>query len=385
MPDWKTALASTPDISFIDGRTIEDVRSEMVADYEAFMTQAGGKPYTLGRAAPHRMELYAAAAQIYQAMQYIDRGGKVNLLKYSYGGFLDNLALLKGPVRSPAAAASTTVRFTLSAPRAFVVSIPAGTRVSMDGSVYFATDVYTEIPAGSLTADVTATCTTPGAAGNGYQPGELATLVDPVPYVAQVQNVTPTAGGTDAESDDDYKERIYLAPGAYSTAGPEDAYRYHAMSYSAAVGDVETQSNQAAGTVDLVFVLTDGSDPGPEMIQGMLDHLSARLRRPMTDLVHVSAPQKVAYTIDVTYWINRSQAAQAVAIQQAVTQAVEEYKTWQRTIGRDINPSKLHELMMAAGAKRLEITAPVYTAVSKIKIAALTGDAVVRYGGLEDD
>ena len=385
MPDWKTALASTPDISFIDGRTIEDVRSEMVADYEAFMTAAGGKPYTLGRAAPHRMELYAAAAQIYQAMQCIDRGGKVNLLKYSYGGFLDNLALLKGPVRSPAAAASTTVRFTLSATRAFVVSIPAGTRVSMDGSVYFATDVYTEIPAGSLTADVTATCTTSGAAGNGYQPGELATLVDPVPYVASVQNITPTAGGTDAESDDDFKERIYLAPGAYSTAGPEDAYRYHAMSYSAAVGDVEAESYQAAGTVDLVFVLTDGSDPGPELIEGMKEYLSARLRRPMTDLVHVSAPQKVAYTIEVTYWINRSQAAQAVAIQQAVTQAVEDYKTWQRTIGRDINPSKLHELMMQAGAKRLEITAPVYTAVSKIKIAALTGDAVVRYGGLEDD
>lgn len=385
MPDWKTALASTPDISFIDGRTIEDVRSEMVADYESYMTAAEGKPYTLGRAAPHRMELYAAAAQIYQAMQYIDRGGKVNLLKYSYGGFLDNLALLKGPVRSPAAAASTTVRFTLSAPRAFVVSIPAGTRVSMDGSVYFATDVYTEIPAGSLTADVTATCTTPGAAGNGYQPGELATLVDPVPYVAEVANVTPTAGGADVEADDDFKERVYLAPGAYSTAGPEDAYRYHAMSYSAAVGDVEAESYQAAGTVDLVFVLTDGSDPGPEMIQGMKEYLSARLRRPMTDLVRVSAPQKVAYTIEVTYWINRSQAAQAVAIQQAVTQAVEDYKTWQRTIGRDINPSKLHELMMQAGAKRLEIAAPVYTAVSKIKIAALEGDAVVRYGGLEDD
>ena len=231
MPDWKTALASTPDISFIDGRTIEDIRSEMVADYESYMTAAGGKPYTLDRAAPHRMELYAAAAQIYQAMQCIDRGGKVNLLKYSYGGFLDNLALIKGPTRNPAAAASTTVRFTLSALRVSAVSIPAGTRVSMDGSVYFATDVYTEIPAGSLTADVTATCTTPGAAGNGYQPGELATLVDPVPYVAEVANVTPTAGGADVEADDDFKERVYLAPGAYSTAGPEDAYRYHAMSY----------------------------------------------------------------------------------------------------------------------------------------------------------
>lgn len=384
MPDWKNALALTPDLSFIDGRSIEDVKSEMVADYEAYMTAAEGKPYTLGRAAPHRMELYAASAQIYQAMQYIDRGGKVNLLKYSYGGFLDNLALLKGPTRNPAAAASTTLRFTLAAGRPFAVSIPMGTRVSMDGQVYFATDAYTEIPAGSLTAEVTATCTTAGAAGNGYQPGELAILVDPVPYVASVRNVTPTAGGADVETDDDFKERIFLAPGSYSTAGPEDAYRYHAMSYNAAVGSVEIDSQQP-GTVNVIFVQANGSAPSPELIAGMEEYLSARTLRPMTDVVRASGPEEIRYTIDVTYWINRSQAAQAVAIQQAVDQAVEQYKTWQRTIGRDINPSKLHELMMAAGAKRVEITAPVYTAVSKIKIAVLEGEAAVRYGGLEDD
>ena len=228
MPDWKTALASTPDISFIDGRTIEEVRSEMVADYEAYMTAAGGKPYTLDRAAPHRMELYAAAAQIYQAMQCIDRGGKVNLLKYSYGGFLDNLALLKGPVRSPAAAASTTVRFTPVGPSGpFVVSIPAGTRVSMDGSVYFATDVYTEIPAGSLTADVTATCTTAGAAGNGCQPGELATLVDPGALCGRGGQRHPHRGRRGCGS----RRRTSRSGSTWPPAptpppAPEDAYRY---------------------------------------------------------------------------------------------------------------------------------------------------------------
>ena len=46
------------------------------------------------------MILYSAAAQIYQAMQYVDRAGKQSLLKYSYSEFLDNLALLKGDRKS---------------------------------------------------------------------------------------------------------------------------------------------------------------------------------------------------------------------------------------------------------------------------------------------
>ena len=78
-----SAVKNAPDISFIDGRSIDDVRAEMVADYEKFITEATGQEISLDRASPHRMELNAAAAQIYQAMQYIDRAGKLNLLKYS--------------------------------------------------------------------------------------------------------------------------------------------------------------------------------------------------------------------------------------------------------------------------------------------------------------
>ena len=82
MPDI-SAIKNAPDISFIDGRTIDDIRGEMVADFERYMTEATGKPVSLARASVHRMEIYAATAQIYQAMQYIDRAGKQNLLKYS--------------------------------------------------------------------------------------------------------------------------------------------------------------------------------------------------------------------------------------------------------------------------------------------------------------
>ena len=385
MPDEMNAIKSLPDISFIDNKTIDQVRQEMVADYESFISEATGQTVNLERSSVHRMELYAAAAQIYQAMQYIDRQGKQNILKYSYSDFPDNLASFKGVTRNPAAAATTTLRFTLSAERDTATGIPQGTRVSTAGSIYFATDVYAEIPAGSTTVDVPATCTVAGTDGNGLAIGELTTIVDPIPYVASVSNTTATEGGAEIESDADLAERVFLAPGAYSTAGPEDGYIYHAKAYSPAVGDVEATSDQEAGTVDIVFIMADGSTPGEEMIEGMEGYLQGKTIRPMTDLVRVAAPEEVQYTINLTYYINRSDSAKAVTIQAAVAQAVEDYKTWQRAIGRDVNPSQLTHMVMEAGAKRVTVTAPAYTAVGKTEVSALQGAAVVTYGGLEDD
>lgn len=384
MPDF-SAVKNAPDISFIDNKTIEDVRDEMVADYEEYMTKATGQTVTLPRSSPHRGILYAAALQIYQAFQYIDRAGKQSLLKYSYSDFLDNLGLLKGVTRSPATAAVTTLRFTVSAVRQVATAIPKGTRVSAGGSVYFATDEYAEIPAGGSTVDVPATCTDAGTEGNDLAAGDLTTMVDPLPYVASVTNTTATEGGADVESDDDLAERIYLAPGAYSTAGPEDGYLFHAKQFNPSIGDVVATSNQAAGTVDIVFIMSDGKTPGTEMINGLKEYLNGKTRRPMTDLVNVSAPAEVTYTVDLTYYINRSDSARAVAIQEAVQTAVDDYLTWQRTIGRDINPSKLVALVMAAGAKRVTVTAPTYTTVDAIKVSALSGSPTISYGGLEDD
>lgn len=382
MPD---RIQNAPEISFIKNKSVEDMRSELIADFEAYMTEASGRPVRLDRASVHRMILYAFAAQIYQVMQYVDRAGKRNLLKYSYDGFLDNLALLKGVARLPAAKASATLRFTLSAPRESAVGIPAGTRASDGGGAFFATSEYAEIPTGALTAEIPAVCTAPGLAGNGFRPGTLRVLVDPVPYVASVENITLTEGGADAESDEDLAERVFLAPGAYSTAGPEDSYRYHAMAYSPAVGDVAVTSDQAAGRVDVAFLLADGTSPGPDMIAGLQAYLRDRDIRPMTDLVTVAAPEPVPYQLDFTYYISRGSGARAVSIQEAVRRAAEDYVRWQRTIGRDINPSKLISLIVAAGAKRAEIAAPAFAAVPSTAVAELEGGLSVRYGGLEDD
>lgn len=44
MPDEMNAIKSLPDISFIDNKDIDQVRQEMVADYESFISEATGRP-----------------------------------------------------------------------------------------------------------------------------------------------------------------------------------------------------------------------------------------------------------------------------------------------------------------------------------------------------
>lgn len=384
MPDIST-VKDLPDISFIEYKTVDDVKASMVADYEAYMTEAAGKTYTLPRVSRDRFKLYAAAAQIYQAMKYVDIKGKMDTVKYSVGDFLDLLGAFRcGATRNQAAAAVTTIRFTLSAARASVTAIPQGTRIAA-GQLFFETSAYTEIPAGDLTADIPATCMTAGETGNGLAPGELKTLVDPVPYVQSVENTSTSSGGADRESDESFAARIFIAPGKYSTAGSRNGYEYHVQDYSSAIGGVHVSSDQAAGTVDIVFVMADGSLPSAEMISAMSQHMSAETLRPMNDLVTVRAPAEVKYTVSLTYYINQSDNNRAVAIQQAVSAAVDSYVAWQRKIGRDINPSKLLALVMGAGAKRAQITAPIFTAIPADSIAAIDGTASITYGGLEDD
>ena len=384
MPDIST-IKDLPDISFIEYKTVDDVKTSMVANYEAYMTEATGKPYTLPRVSRDRFKLYAAAAQIYQAMKYVDIKGKMDTVKYSVGDFLDLLGAFRcGATRNQAAAAVTTIRFTLSAARASVTAVPQGTRIAA-GQLFFATSAYAEIPAGDLTADIPATCMTAGETGNGLSPGELKTLVDPVPCVQSVENTSTSSGGADRESDESFAARIFIAPGKYSTAGSRNGYEYHVQDYSSAIGGVHVSSDQAAGTVDIVFVMADGSLPSAEMISAMSQHMSAETLRPMNDLVTVRAPAEVKYTVSLTYYINQSDNNRAAAIQQAVSAAVDSYIAWQRKIGRDINPSKLLALVMGTGAKRAQITAPIFTAIPADSIAAIDGTASITYGGLEDD
>ena len=374
-----------PDISFIENDTLDAMMHRLVSNYEKKYKEVTGQTVSLGAADPARIQLYAIALDLYQIEQYVDRAGKQDLLKYSYDGFLDNLAGNRGVTRQQAAAARTTIRFTLSAVRDYAIGIPAGTRLTNGDGIYFQTVEYTEAPAGASYVDVEAECTAQGIEGNSFLPGQIDILVDPLPYVASVTNTTTTAGGTDLEDDRSLAERTFLAPSGYSTAGPQDAYTYWAKTYNTDIGSVRPVSLQEAGKAEVYILMRDGTLPGQEVIEGLQEFLQDREVRPMTDLVTVSAPGVRTYDLELTYYIGRSNKAQATAIQSRVTEAIAAYNRWQTTeIGRDINPSELIRRIREAGAKRPIMVSPEYTPIGDTEVAQL-GTVKVSYGGLEDD
>ena len=377
------ALEKIPDISFIDNLTLKEVQEQLLTDYAAEYERITGKPGSLPGADPARLVLNAAALQIYQAFQYVDRAGKMSMLKYSYGNFLDNLAALKGLVRKGAICATTNLRFTLSAPRTAATGIPGGTRVQNGDKVYFMTDTYAEIPAGDTTVDVSASALVAGTEANGCTINTLTKIVDPVPYIRAVTNTTVSGGGDEVETDDDLRYRVYMAPVKYSTAGPKEAYEYWAKQYRSDIDDILVYT--PAPTEVVVLMLMDGGLlPSEEVLNGLEDFLRSGDVRPLTDKVTVAAPEETDCNIRLRYYISTKDASQAADIQDSVTRAVAEYKAWQRKIGRDINPSELIRRVVNAGAKRVEVSEPVYKPVDNRHVCRFAGEAVV-YGGLEDE
>lgn len=85
--------------------------------------------------------------------------------------------------------------------------------------------------------------------------------------MAEVTNITKSEGGAGEETEENFRERIFLAPSSYSTAGPSDAYEYWVKQYnSAAIEDVKIYEPEDA-VVDIRILLNGGELPDTDVLQ----------------------------------------------------------------------------------------------------------------------
>lgn len=366
-----------PDIEFLD-TDAETMLTKMITEFE----QITGR--TLYPASPERLFIAWCAAIVVQQRVIINETAKMNVPRYAKGEYLDSLAeLFRDTKRLPASKASTTVRCYISEEQEESVFIPEGTRVTADGKIIFATKELLEIPAGSIYGDVEAECLTAGEIGNGFMAGQLKEIVDVYSYYQKIENITETGGGADEESDESYYSHMRESLESFSTAGPINGYIYWTKSVSSAVADVAVSSPEAC-VVDVRVLLQDGKDPTAAVLKEIEDALNASDVRPLTDVVTVSAPDIVEFSVDTTFYIAQPNKESATVIESAVRAAVENYIAWQTSkMGRDINPSQLTKMMMDAGAKRVVVRQPLFATVTDVAVGKLKSKSVLN-GGLED-
>lgn len=360
-------------------RDVSTIENYVITAYEALAKRS------LADGDPIRIFLQAMASVIAQQRVLIDYAAKQNLVAYAEGEYLDALGERTDCTRLAATAATTTLRFTLSDAQASAITIPAGTRATPDSKLFFATIGDLVISAGSLYGDVTARAAGTGEGYNGYLAGQINQLVDAVAYVASVANTTTSSGGDEEEPDDNYRERIRQSPTAFSTAGPTDAYIYWAKTADEDIADVVVTS-PSDGEILITALMKNGAAPSSSVLAAVETICSAVKRRPLTDHITAAARSTVTYNTVLTYYIDKVNSASESAIRASIegtNGAVAQYQAWQcAKMGRDINPDHLRQLMLNAGASRMVMTSPEYTAVADT-VVALAGTTTITYGGLE--
>jgi phage-related baseplate assembly protein len=276
------------------------------------------------------------------------------LVKFSTAPVLDYLAELVAVERLAGDYAACSVRFTFVNPHPQTI-IPAGTRVSY-GSFIFATIEERIVEISETCAVVEMAAQELGSAANGIPEGKLTTILDPIAFVSKAENITPTSGGADVETDEQLRERIRLAPSQYSTAGSKQSYEFHAESASPLILDLVVYT-EVPGTVRIAVLLDNPAADFPAVAERIRETCNADTVRPLTDTLVVEQAEAQEYSINVNITLlPRTDSAPAL---QAITAALQAYaENRRKEMGQDVTLAQINKACMISGVYDVQIVSP---------------------------
>ena len=372
----------------------------------------------------------------------LDDTGRQTLLRYARGEVLDAIGERLDVHRLEGSPAKTTMRFSVSTPQPNNIIIPKWTKVTPDSDHYFATDEIAVLQAGAYSVEIPTSAVSNGTEYNGYAPGTITTLVDLIPYIENVTNITATAGGDDGEPYTEegdiywamtadssiidaravsetetisrtltvYDGHAFIGGGRLlpdtlivkehgeSTAGVEDTD--YTVDYTDDLLTIElkgaladatsldvTITRTLEGCVKIVPLLEGGAVPDESILEKVLEACNASDIRPLTDVVTAVAPEVITYDIEIVYYTTPETEAEVIANVEGTGGAIDRYNEWQvGALGRDINPDQLRKRILCpswgenlAGAFRVDVTKPVYTPVSDTQVAKFSGHLTVSH------
>ncbi len=350
-------MRELPDPVFveIDPAAIE---ADLVARYES----KSGK--TLYPAQIESLFIDQVAYAKTRVLAAIQNAGEQLLVRFSTGPILDYLGEMVDTPRLLAQPARCNQVFRLHEAATSLVTVAAGALVtSQDGRVVFASEESATIAVGQLECRTTVVCTTPGTIGNGWAVGQLSAMPSPAVAGMTTANESAPAGGSDDELDAAYKERIILAPEAYTNAGSRGAYRYHVRAVHQSINAVavlgpDDPNGPGPGEVAL-YPLTVVGLPSLSLLGQVASAVSDERVRPLCDTVLVLKPPEVAYTIRCALVLHRWAEATSEAVLKQAKKAAEAYAQRLRSgLGIDIVPEQLIAVLQVSGVYRAPLELP---------------------------
>lgn len=277
------------------------------------------------------------------------------LYQFSTAPILDYIASLVAIERLPASNAGCNVRFTLVPGHGHVL-IPEGTRVATatDNIIFITADDVPVAPGVNI-VDVKVESEIEGKHGNGYAPGEISKILDPLAFVSSVANIDISGGGSDVETDEQLRVRIKLAPSQYSSAGSRASYQFYAKSANSLITDVSIDS-PTPGTV-MIVPLTESDQTADQVITDVYRACNPDNVRPLTDTVIVVAPRIKNYSIEVN--IELYEGADADNTKMSIMADLGDYvATKKKKLGQDIILSHIAQICRKTTVYDVSVISP---------------------------
>jgi phage-related baseplate assembly protein len=192
---------------------------------------------------------------------------------------------------------------------------------------------------------------------------------------------TDGQGRTLYEDDERLRRRIQLAPGAYSVAGPPEAYVFWALTWAPNATDASVFV-PTPGTVQ-VTLLGPGADaqPLPSEVAAVRVGFATENVRPMTDNVIVAPATITPYAIEAEYWLLPGPDAAVVEAQ--INAELDAVLTEHRKLGRDMARSVLIDAIQSPAVSRVNLISPAADVLIDDRFVALPTSRKLTLKGRE--
>ncbi len=175
-------------------------------------------------------------------------------------------------------------------------------------------------------------------------------------FATQRMQVEDETGSLVDEDDERLRRRVQLAPEAFSVAGPEGAYVYHALSVAPWARDA-TAIMTRPGRVR-VTILREGADPIPNLAEREAVRLSLIDNdvRPLTDMVEVLGAEVSRTEINAT--LTLYPGPDGTVVRERALAAVSEWVEANRMLGMNLRRSALFSKLHQEGVHSVALASP---------------------------
>ncbi len=172
----------------------------------------------------------------------------------------------------------------------------------------------------------------------------------------------------EGESDDQLRQRIQLAPEAFTNAGSVGAYTFHALSASSDIKSVSVKSPNPGEVLVTILSKTGNGVASEELIDAVLEKLSEEDVRPLTDQVLVQSAEIINYSVEAVITVYSGPSSAVVETEARA--ALDKFLDERHAIEKLVAVSGIYDALHVDGVKKVQLIHPTEDVVTTDEQAA---------------